>query len=140
SAPVNKVSRPSASDLAHSSSLSARRLRNTNILPSGDKPGCNASIPATVSGCDVPVVFPAIGSNGTVQRRLLSLRILNANFRPSEDTAMSVSLPAPVVMRSSPSIQRSVDGTTFTFQRFLTPCDSPSKIKPFAEGSQRKLT
>src|SRR5678815_4332832 len=78
-------------------------------------------------------------SNGKVQRRLLSLRILKASLRPSEDTAISVSFPAPVVKRSSPSIQRSVCGSTFTFQRFLTPCDSPSKIKPFADGSQRKL-
>src|SRR4030095_15041044 len=96
-------------------------------------------MPATVSGWDAPVVRPETGSKGRVHRRFLSLRILKANFRPSEDTAMSVSLPAPVVKRSSPSIQRSVDGTTFTFQRFLTPCDSPSKIKPFAEGIQRKL-
>ena len=102
SAATSKVSVRSSSDLIHSSSLFARCLRKISFRPSCDSPGCSASMPAFVMGSPFPVTRPLTESNGNDHRRLFSLRMVNASFRPSEDTAISVSMPALVVKRSGP--------------------------------------
>jgi hypothetical protein len=109
------ASRPSTSDFSHRSKSPARLTEKARCLPSRDRLGPTEVLPVAVIAWPLSARRPRVASNGKSQLRVCCDFAVNANRRPSLETAKSKSGPDPVVSRSI-AVARNVPGSMASFQ------------------------